>query len=206
MAVGGTRVDIKVVLLGKENVGKTALFERFLHDHFIGAFSYQSTIGASYGGKRMVSDTGEALVLGIWDTAGSERYESMSRLYYRDAKAAVVCYDMLEASSFLRAKYWVQELTRAEPTCRVYLAACKADLVVQDPSLRKVDTHDVADYSDSIHAQHFETSALTGDNIAAIFQSITNDMVRDRNLRRQNDEHAASIQVHGTASQRKGCC
>lgn len=26
------------------------------------------------------------------DTAGSERYESMSRIYYRGAKAAIVCY------------------------------------------------------------------------------------------------------------------
>lgn len=26
------------------------------------------------------------------DTAGSERYEAMSRIYYRGAKAAVLCY------------------------------------------------------------------------------------------------------------------
>lgn len=26
------------------------------------------------------------------DTAGSERYEAMSRIYYRGAKAAIVCY------------------------------------------------------------------------------------------------------------------
>ena len=28
----------------------------------------------------------------VQDTAGSERYESMSRIYYRGAKAAIVCY------------------------------------------------------------------------------------------------------------------
>ena len=33
------------------------------------------------------------ITLGIWDTAGSERYESMSRIYYRGTAAAVVCYD-----------------------------------------------------------------------------------------------------------------
>jgi len=28
----------------------------------------------------------------LQDTAGSERYEAMSRIYYRGAKAAIVCY------------------------------------------------------------------------------------------------------------------
>ncbi len=64
------------------------------------------TIGAAFGAKK-VSVQGESVTLGIWvstsysspplnlslqDTAGSERYESMSRIYYRGAKAAIVCF------------------------------------------------------------------------------------------------------------------
>lgn len=66
------------------------------------------------------------------DTAGSERYESMSRIYYRGAKAAIVCFgetkhsvsvvlidlgvyiDLTDSSSFDRAKFWVNELKQTE--------------------------------------------------------------------------------------------
>ena len=35
------------------------------------------------------------------DTAGSERFESVSTLYYRGAKAAVVCYGKTSCNLFL---------------------------------------------------------------------------------------------------------
>ena len=48
------------------------------------------------------------------DTAGSERYESMSRIYYRGARAAIVCYDLTDRTSFERAEFWVKELKKNE--------------------------------------------------------------------------------------------
>lgn len=38
----------------------------------------------------------------------------MSRIYYRGAKAAIVCYDITEKASFDRVKFWVQELRKNE--------------------------------------------------------------------------------------------
>lgn len=40
----------------------------------------------------LVLKTYEGAYLHPQDTAGSERYEAMSRIYYRGAKAAIVCY------------------------------------------------------------------------------------------------------------------
>ncbi|KAG7464837.1 hypothetical protein MATL_G00169840 [Megalops atlanticus] len=84
------RVDAKVVLLGKESVGKTSLVERYVYNRFL-VGPYQNTIGAAFVAKPIqVGD--KVLTLGIWDTAGAERYEAMSRIYYRGARAAIVCY------------------------------------------------------------------------------------------------------------------
>ncbi|XP_010793782.1 xanthine dehydrogenase/oxidase-like [Notothenia coriiceps] len=84
------RVDAKVVMLGKESVGKTSLVERYVHHRFL-VGPYQNTIGAAFVAKPI--QVGEKVItLGIWDTAGSERYEAMSRIYYRGARAAIVCY------------------------------------------------------------------------------------------------------------------
>lgn len=43
------KVDMKVVLLGKEFGGKTSLVERYLHDRFAGNVPYQSVSGEESG-------------------------------------------------------------------------------------------------------------------------------------------------------------
>ena len=57
--------------------GKTCLVERYLHGKF--KQNVTATVGAAFGAKKVVVG-GAPLTLGIWDTAGAERYESMSRL------------------------------------------------------------------------------------------------------------------------------
>uniref|UniRef100_A0A8C5B397 Ras-related protein Rab-24 n=1 Tax=Gadus morhua TaxID=8049 RepID=A0A8C5B397_GADMO len=140
------RVDTKVVMLGKESVGKTSLVERYVHHRFL-VGPYQNTIGAAFVAKPIqVGD--KVVTLGIWDTAGSERYEAMSRIYYRGARAAVVCYDLTDSSSFQRARFWVKELQNCEEHCKIYLCGTKNDLVQADRGLRQIDFHDAQDFAE----------------------------------------------------------
>lgn len=48
--------------------------------------------------------------LAIWDTAGQERFHALGPIYYRDAQAALLVYDITDADSFTRVQTWVQEL------------------------------------------------------------------------------------------------
>ncbi|XP_026228822.1 ras-related protein Rab-24 isoform X1 [Anabas testudineus] len=167
------RVDAKVVMLGKESVGKTSLVERYVHHRFL-VGPYQNTIGAAFVAKPIqVGD--KVITLGIWDTAGSERYEAMSRIYYRGARAAIVCYDLTDSSSFQRARFWVKELQNFEEHCKIYLCGTKNDLVEGDRSLRQIDYHDAQDFAEEIGAQHFETSSKTGSNVDELFQKVAED-------------------------------
>ncbi|KAJ8266908.1 hypothetical protein GJAV_G00136040 [Gymnothorax javanicus] len=167
------RIDAKVVMLGKESVGKTSLVERFVHHRFL-VGPYQNTIGAAFVARQIqVGD--KVVALGIWDTAGSERYEAMSRMYYRGAKAAIVCFDLTDSSSFLRVKFWVKELQNCEEHCKIYLCGTKNDLVEADRSMRQVDYHDVQDFADEIKAQLFVTSSKTGSNVDELFQKVAED-------------------------------
>ena len=48
--------------------------------------------------------------LSLWDTAGQERFHSLGPIYYRDAAAALIVFDITDIDSFERAKAWVKEL------------------------------------------------------------------------------------------------
>lgn len=66
----------------------------------------------------------------IWDTAGQERFHSLAPMYYRNAQASAVIYDITKASSFEKAKSWVKELQRqANPNIVIALVGNKLDLV-----------------------------------------------------------------------------
>ncbi|XP_003699606.1 ras-related protein Rab-24 [Megachile rotundata] len=172
-----SRVDLKVVLLGNAAVGKTSLVERFVNERFNESLSYQNTIGAAFAAKQMQVD-GKKLIMGIWDTAGSEKYNAMIKLYYRGAKAAVVCYDITKSNTFQKAKYWVKELRSVEEGCKIYICATKKDIlqhgVVASPDIDVVET-----YAAGIQSKFFITSSKTGENVAELFNEIAQDFASD---------------------------
>jgi len=161
-----SKVDVKVVLLGRHSVGKTCLVERYLHGKF--KDNTVATVGAAFGAKKM-DVSGKEVTLGIWDTAGQERYESMSRIYYRSAKAALVCFDLTDSKSFDKVRFWVDELMANEEGCAIYIVGTKLDALGNGGS-RIPD--DVSNYADRIGAKVYETSAKTGAGIDELFTDI----------------------------------
>ncbi|KAJ1814888.1 Vacuolar protein sorting-associated protein 21 [Coemansia sp. RSA 2675] len=119
-------IQIKVVLLGEAAVGKSSLVLRFVNDEF--QENKEPTIGAAFLTQKVRLDD-SVLKLDIWDTAGQERFHSLAPMYYRNAQAAVVVYDITRASSLDRAKSWIKELQRqASPNIVIALVGNKLDL------------------------------------------------------------------------------
>jgi Ras-related protein Rab-5C len=46
----------------------------------------------------------------LWDTAGEEKFRAMLSLYYRDASAAVIVYDITQSETFQSVRSWLSEL------------------------------------------------------------------------------------------------
>lgn len=169
-----SKVDCKVVLLGSSAVGKTCLLGRYIHGHFVGKTS--ATICGSFASKKEVV-AGKPISLGIWDTAGSERYATMSRMYYRHARAAIVCYSIIDRETFDTARHWISELLDTEEDCKIYLCGTKLDLVEEDSSRRAVTKENTRTLADDLSADFFETSSKTGENIDSLFSKIAKDFV-----------------------------
>jgi len=165
------KVDLKCVLLGKAAVGKSCLFERYLHDRF--SADMVNTVGAGFGAKQVKLGK-KNVSLGIWDTAGSERYESMTRHYYKGAEAAIVCYDLTDGASFERVKFWVNELLAVEENAIISVVGTKSDLL-QDGKNRGVPQQEVERYAASINAKSYETSARLNVNVDVVFEDVVKE-------------------------------
>lgn len=198
------KVDVKVVMLGKEFSGKTSIVERFLNERFVGENKYQSTIGAAYGARKMTVGKRE-VILGVWDTAGSERYESMTRMYYRGAKAAVVCYAVNDEQSWEKLQFWISELKKMEENCRIYICATKIDLLQGNNRNRVIDYHNTTDYSYDINAKIYETSSKTGTNIIEMFQEIAEDYIENEDVPDYHEFNETKLQSKHMES-RSSCC
>ena len=101
----------KVVLLGESGVGKTCIIARFINNTF--EENLISTTGASYAGKTMTFDDygGKSIKFEIWDTAGQEKYRSLTKIFYKDAKIIIFVYDITTEYSFNALKeYWYTSL------------------------------------------------------------------------------------------------
>ncbi|KAJ4461854.1 putative Ras-related protein RABF2b [Paratrimastix pyriformis] len=156
-------IGLKVVLLGEVQVGKTSVVLRFTSDSFNS--EQESTMGAAFSTKSI--ELGDKIVrFDIWDTAGQERYHSLAPMYYRDAVAAIVCYDITNVQTFEKAKEWIREL-QINGTQIICLSGNKCDL----PN-RQIPTKDAETYAEDMGCHFFETSALNNSGITEMFMSI----------------------------------
>ena len=172
-------VDFKVIILGQEYCGKTSIVERFLHNNVVGENNkYQNTIGAAYGSKKMCV-YGRKIIIGVWDTAGSERYEAISKLYYRNARAAILCYDPADAKSYDKLVFWIQELKKNQPDTLLYFCATKMDLIKKGETQRRIEPHKINELANNHQAKVYETSAKTGEMIKELFYNISKEYVCD---------------------------
>lgn len=180
--------------------------ERFLHDKW-SMGDHVPTVGAAFGARDVMVGK-KKITLGIWDTAGSERYESMTKHYYHKAQGAVVCYDLTDESSFEKAKFWVKELQNVEENAIIALVGNKEDLISEGKP-RAVPRSEVAAYARSINAKCYEVSAKSGKNVEAPFLDIVKEFAQQSDSVPQvYDPNVLVLSSSGAASSsgKKKCC
>jgi Ras-related protein Rab-5C len=150
--------SVKLVLLGEAAVGKSSLVMRFVNNDF--QDNKEPTIGAAFLTQKCNLPT-RTIKFEIWDTAGQERFASLAPMYYRNAQAALVVYDITKPSSLTKAQHWVAELQRqASPGIVMALVGNKSDLA--NPS-----SDDNDDESGDVEADGGGRDTASGDGLNA---------------------------------------
>lgn len=207
--------SVKLVLLGEAAVGKSSLVLRFVNNDF--QENKEPTIGAAFLTQKCNLPT-RTIKFEIWDTAGQERFASLAPMYYRNAQAALVVYDLTKPTSLVKAKHWVAELQRqASPGIVIALVGNKLDLTGDSTGAaaggedgedgdgsgdaRKVPTEEAQSYAEEEGLLFFETSAKSGHNVTEVFTAIAN-AIPETSLKSARGTGAASAATRGGEEQR----
>ena len=169
MSIDDNNTEIlKIVLIGESGVGKTSIISQFIDQIF--QEDQQSTIGGTFCSKTIRCSNGKILKFEIWDTAGQEKYRSVTKMFYKDADAAILVYDITNPFSYEELqKYWVQQVKEcSSQNIIIAIIANKSDLI----DLEKVDEGEAINYENKINALQAKTSAKDNIGINNLFLEI----------------------------------
>ena len=162
-------ISVKVVLLGESGVGKTSIISQYTTKKFNPRCS--TSVSAQFISKTIqFPEFEKSIKFDIWDTVGQEKYRSLTKIFYRDAKVIVFVYDITTEYSFNQLKeYWYQEtLNTTESTPLMAVVANKSDLYAD----QKVNNKDGKEFAEKINAIFQTTSAMSDTGINTLFENI----------------------------------
>ncbi|KAK3568953.1 hypothetical protein QTP86_020626 [Hemibagrus guttatus] len=221
--------DVKIVLLGDMNVGKTSLLHRYTERKFKDTVS---TVGGAFFLKQWGPYN-----ISIWDTAGREQFHGLGSMYCRGAAAVILTYDMTSWQSYVELEDRFLSLTdTANADCIFAIVGNKADLTdshaqpsdpegeeenkparmsVSSSSLQRkqVNREDaMALYARVLHykgldekaclpaeSMCFETSAKTGYNVDMLFETMF-ELVVPSILKKRNEGESSTVDLEAPST------
>ncbi|XP_017491182.1 PREDICTED: ras-related protein Rab-18-like [Rhagoletis zephyria] len=161
---------IKLLIIGESGVGKSSLIRRFVHDKFDD--NYDVTIGMDFKGK-VVNINGLEYKLALWDTAGAERFRSLTPSFYRKALGAVLVYHVTNRESLAKLETWLAELENYSdnPNIATIVVGIKIDrerIISREEGLKFARKH---------RALFLEASAKGYECVADVFKEIVEKVV-----------------------------
>ena len=179
-------VDAKVVLVGESGVGKTSIIKQFTAHNFDP--DCQASISSQFSSKVVnINDTKKAIRFDLWDTAGQEKYRSLAKIFYKDARIIMFVYEITSKKSFEGLQnYWYQQVNSCcLPNVIFALVGNKSDLYNNS----EVEEKEASDWADSIGAIFQTTSALSNTGIDVLFDNVGKKFLNpDFNYKKDEDQ------------------
>ena len=150
---------IKIIIVGSTGVGKTCLISHYKTGKFLS--DIPSSNGAYYVEiKKEIK--GQKYCLNIWDTAGQEKYNGLTKAFIRNANIVILVYSIVDKSSFQSLNKWLELVkeVNGDDGYALGVAANKADLYKNSD----VPDSQGQEYARKINATWKSTSAKMDDS------------------------------------------
>lgn len=192
--------SFKVITIGDAGVGKTSIIRRYVHDIFDD--NTMSTVGVAFAYKEVQLDKDNKILLRLIDTAGQEKYKSLSKSYFKNCDAVLFVFDLSIQDTFNSINDWISTFNdnNSGKDLPKYLIGNKCDLpseVEED----KIETF----LSQHKEFKYYKTSAKRKETIEALFVDIANKLnnIYNKNNKKNKGQVLQKITQH---KEKKKCC
>ena len=165
-----------------------------------------SSIGVDFKTKQIEIDD-RLIKMQIWDTAGHEKFRTITTSYYKSAHAIIILYDITELSSFEHLKNWLVEIDKfAKQGVLRVIAGNKKDM----EDKRQVPTEMAESFAEKYRVKFMEVSAKDNTNVEKLFTDVINNLL-ERHLKSINENPIVSgtnnmVLNECIGSKKKKCC
>ena len=205
-----SQTSFKIILVGESGVGKSCIIQRYIKDEF--DETSPPTIGVGYETKNIeIPDMdGMNAKLAIWDTAGQEKYRTMTVQFYRNVSGVILVYDISKRETFDALQIWINDLKAkvgSDVMGLTMIVGNKIDKRESDEDKSSFVTKDEgADFAAQNKAMFVETSAKNGTNVANAFEELVNRLAHDNMPKTQETGVNIEKEAANNDNEGWGCC
>ena len=195
--------EIKVIILGSVGVGKTCLITRYKTGKFLQ--NIPSTFGSNFV-KINKTINNKKYIFNLWDTAGQEKYNSLTQTFTKNAKIVILVYSIIDKKSFLSLDNWLKLVKEGNGETGYVLgvAANKSDLYIQS----EVPDKKGKEYANKINAVWKLTSAKEeSKGIEELMNELVTNYVKiEENEEKNNNNYKIRLDSLFLKKKKKGGC
>ena len=162
----------KILILGDSKVGKSCFLTRYADKTY--QEDYLSTIGMDYKIKNYELENGDIIKLYIWDTAGQDRFRSITSNYYKGADGIILIYDITKQETFNNVRNWITSIKEEAPAKVVLILVGNK---VDDEKNRAVPKSEGEKIADEYNLPFLECSAKSDINVTETFDVLIKKIV-----------------------------
>ena len=159
-------ISFKAILIGPSNVGKSSILLRYIKNEF--SENHCPTIGIEYG-RIFCKMNKKNVIINIWDTAGTEKYKSVVKNFYRGSNCIFLIFDMCDPEGLTKIIFFINQIEEnADKNPLIILVGNKSDQKDQGAIYSK----EIELFTEKHKMDlFFEVSAKTGEGINEMIES-----------------------------------
>lgn len=191
-----------IMVIGDEEVGKTTVLERYFNRKFNS--ERKKTIGVEYYVKDHKDEkSGLCYNLKFWDTAGQEKFRSVTKHYYQRAHGMLITMAINKRSSFTNLKMWINSIIENSNSKIPLVVVCnKCDLENE----REVQNLEIERFCHEEKLKVYFTSALNGLNIDEAFDYIISEVIKENQFKGKEEKVELNEGLPSKNTSGSNCC
>ena len=159
------------MIVGNGAVGKSSMIQRYCRGTF--TKSYKKTIGVDFLEKQLRVH-GEDVRLMLWDTAGQEEFDAITKAYYRGAQACVVAFSTTDRDSLMAVRKWRKKVEDECGDIPMVLVQNKIDLI----SKAEISSYETERMASDNRMKLYRTSVKEDLNVDLVFQHLAENYIK----------------------------